>query len=383
MKTFYFITIIAALLRCSMEISAQDRTFNLDVYKQFLIDNEDISPAELYELYPSGLFKDSVTPFNLNEVNYLNKIDSVYTLTPAEKSLLMKNGFVVTERQQTESFVGQFRDIFYKDLPVFVSTDAMLHAFHASYDAILKQVELQFLIPKLKELLSGCHSKIKDLDEKYGQNQAMKPMLRDVDVYFTVALKLLGESVSPFYIENSGMVNELLDLIQKEKPESYKLFSESCPRELDFSQFKPRGHYTDQYWPKLQNYFKTMIWLGRIEIYLSQPSSTINNCEKEQMNQTVQRQIIDAALIQEISSKDDITGIYNKMEEVVSFFVGEQDNVTLNDLAELFNETGVMRADSFLVNSNIQKFQNNLKSKPWSSQNILSQILSSDPSSPE
>ncbi len=367
----------------SIEISAQDRTFNLDVYKQFLIENEDITPAELYKLYPSGLFKDSVTPFVLKDVNFLNKIDSVYQFTPAEKSLLLKNGFVVTERQQTESFVGQFRDIFYKDLPVFVSTDAMLHAFHASYDAILKEAELKFLIPKLKELLSQCHSKIKDLDEKYKQNPNMKPMLRDVDVYFTVSLRLLDEPVSPWFNENSVVVNELLDLIQKEKPQSYKLFSESCPRVIDFSQFKPRGHYTDQYWPKLQNYFRTMIWLGRIEIYLSQPSSTINDCSDEMMNQTVQRQIIDAALIHEIASKDDITGIYNKMEEVVSFFVGEQDNVTLNDLAELFNETGVIRADSFLVDNNLQKFKNSLKAKPWSGQNILSQILSSDSSSPE
>src|SRR3989339_834697 len=221
MKRVYFTTILAGFLLGSMQISAQDRTFNLGAYKQFLIDNEDISPAELYELYPSGLFKDSVTPFDLKEVNFLHKIDSVYHLTPAEKSLLLKNGFVVTERQQTQTFFGQFWDIYNKDLPVFISTDAMLHVFHVSYDAILKDVESQFLIPKLKELLSGCHSKIKDLDEKYGQNQAMKPTLHDVDVYFTTARKLLGESISPYYTDNSAEVNKLLDLIKKENWDSY------------------------------------------------------------------------------------------------------------------------------------------------------------------
>ena len=142
MKTLYFIAIIAALLLSTMEISAQDRTFNLDAYKQFVIDNEDISPAELYDLYPSGLFKDSVTPFNLEEVNFLQNIDNIYQLTPAEKSLLLKNGFVVTERKQAETFLAQYRDIYTNDLPVFISTDAMLHVFHASYDAILKDVEI-------------------------------------------------------------------------------------------------------------------------------------------------------------------------------------------------------------------------------------------------
>ena len=374
MKTFYLTAILVVFLLCSMHISAQDRTFNLGAYKQFVIDNEDISPVKLYELYPSGLFKDSVSPFDLKQVNFLQKIDSVYHLTPAEKSLLMKNGFVATERLQKQTFLGQFRDIYNNDLPVFISTDAMLHVFHASYDAILKDVELQFLIPKLKELLTECHSKIKDLDAKYGQNPSMKPMLHDVDVYFTIPLILLGEPVTPWYNENIGMVNELLDFIQQENWESYQLFSESDARDIDFSQFKPRGHYTDL--PALQSYFRAMMWLGRLEIYLSAPSSASD----EMLFQTIQRQVIDGALIQEISSDQTITSIYSKMEEVISFFVGEQDNVTLNDLTGLFNETGNMRADSFLVKSNILKFKNTLKTKSYSSQKILSQILSSGPS---
>lgn len=370
---------LITFLLCSMEVSAQDRTFNLDVYKKFLIDNKDISPAKLYELYPSGLFKESVAPFTQDEVAFLNKIDSLYKLTSAEKKLLRQNGFVVTERLRTETFTEQFRNIYNNDMPVFISTDAMLHVFHVSYDAILKDTELQFVIPKLSELLSKCHSQIMDLDEKYGQNQSMKPMLRDVDVYFTMARKLLDPSVSPYYVENSEEVNELMDLIAKEKWEAYPLFSESCFRDIDFSQFKPRGHYTDEHWPVLQNYFRTMMWLGRIELYLAAPSSDT----AELMYPTIQRQIIDAALIQEICSDSNISSIYTKIEEVVSFFVGEQDNVTLNDLTELLNETGTIGADAFLSNNNIQNFQNILKSKPYADQKILSQILASDPFSPE
>jgi hypothetical protein len=381
MKTVYFIAIIAALLQSTLEISAQDRTFNIDAYKQFVTDNEDISPAELYGLYPSGLFKDSVTTFDLEEVNFLQKIDNVYSLTQAEKSLLLKNGFVVTERKRAESFLAQYRDIYNNDLPVFISTDAMLHVFHASYDAILKDVELQFLIPKLKELLTQCHSKIKDLDAKYGQNPAMKPMLRDVDVYFTVPLILLGENNDPYYNENFDVINEFLGFIENESWETYNIFSDDCSRDIDFSQFKPRGHYTDS--PELESYFRAMMWLGRIEIYIAAPASAKNSCDEKQMDQTVQRQIIDGTMIQEISSNEEITGIYSKMEEVISFFIGEQDNVTLNDLTELIKENGNIRADSFLVDSNVRKFQNILKTKPWSGQKILSQILiSGSPTEP-
>lgn len=361
-----------ALLSLTKEIAAQDRNFNIDAYKQFLIDNEDISAAELYELYPSGVFKEAVTPFNLKDVNFFQNIDNVYKLTSSEKALLMKNGFVVTERKQTQNFMRQFMDIYSKDLPVFISTDALLNAFHVSYDQILKDVEFQLLIPKLEELLTQCYSQLKVLDVKYGQNQAIKPMLQDVDIYFTIPLRLLGKTVTPYYNENKAAVNELLNLIQKKNWEPYKLFSDSCDREIDFSQFVPRGHYAD--YTELEKYFQAMMWLGRTELYLSAPSAP-NGCNEKQMNQTVKRQIIDAALINEITTDKNISAIYKQMEEVISFFVGEQDNVTLKELTELINETEILRADSFLANSNIQKFQTILKSKSWSDQKILSQIL--------
>lgn len=35
----------------------------------------------------------------------------------------------------------------------------------------------------------------------------------------------------------------------------------------DFSQFKPRGHYTET--PELEQYFRAMIWLGRTDIMLT------------------------------------------------------------------------------------------------------------------
>ena len=66
------------------------------------------------------------------------------------------------------SFGESFLEIFHKDLPVFVSTDAILHAFHISYDRILKDAELGFLIEKVKTLLQTLHSQQSYLNTKYG-----------------------------------------------------------------------------------------------------------------------------------------------------------------------------------------------------------------------
>ena len=52
-----------------------------------------------------------------------------------------KNGFVVCERLGTASFAEMYYKIYSRDLPVFISADSILHAWHRSYDAILRTLE--------------------------------------------------------------------------------------------------------------------------------------------------------------------------------------------------------------------------------------------------
>ena len=59
-----------------------------------------------------------------------------YALTPYETSLLDNNGFVVSSRLSRQTFLDAFTDIYNHDLPVYVSSDAILHAIHMSYDAM-------------------------------------------------------------------------------------------------------------------------------------------------------------------------------------------------------------------------------------------------------
>jgi len=90
-------------------------------------------------------------------------VDAKYSLTTHEKGLLEKNGFVVTERLRNDSFVGHLADIWRNDLPLFISTDAILHAVHYYYDTILVQIERGVLSSHLAELLSRMHGELPGL----------------------------------------------------------------------------------------------------------------------------------------------------------------------------------------------------------------------------
>ncbi len=358
-------------------VQAQQNTFNLELYNQFLKQNQSLSVEQMLEMYPAGMFQLSATT-ELQMSLYLNSIEQNFGLTPHEKSLIGKHGFLVTERLSDESFGNQFLKIYHKDLPVFVSTDAILHAFHCSYDQILKETELRGLITAVRQFLDNLHQHFPELATRYSGNPSMKQMLRDVDLYLTVPRQLLTTAAMPYFIENTSEVDRYLGLIKSFQVKQDTFLAETA-RKIDFSQFKPRGHYTDTEYPQLAAYFKAMMWLGRMEIYLFPPRSD----DPTPTFGDVQRQIVDAALMSELVEISDAELQFEEIEKTISYFVGEQDNVTLPELDDLLGAVGIPQADLLLDSLAVVKFQDTLKTKPFFSQKILSQILSRDPMNPD
>lgn len=375
-KTLLFI-ITAFFIVLSNQTKGQTSQEILEAYKQFLNSNQNISSSELLNLHPAGNFREMVDAPS-TEPLYLDSIDIKYNLTRDEKTLLDKHGFVVTERLSKNSFGQQLTDIYNKDLPVFISTDAILHAFHSSYDNILKDIELGILIGRIKTLITDMHSELSLLDAAYSDNENMKQMLMDVDVYLTVPGKLLGTNIETYYQENSEYVSQLLGYIEAQGVKEIPFFS-SVPRIIDFSQFKPRGHYVNEFLPQLADYFKAMIWFGKMELYLIAPDGS----ENKPTFADVQRQTIDALLIAELIENESIKTNYEEIEKTISSFVGEQDNVTLSNLNLLIEEMQLSSSGELLDSLKLVEFQNTLAERSFAFQRILSQILINDPNDPD
>jgi len=298
----------------------------LQQYQQFLEQHKDISASELLTMHPAGAFKENAgLPWE--SVMHHELIDAQYNLTAYEKSLLEKNGFVVTERLRKGSFTELLLDIWRDDLPLFISTDALLHAVHYYYGKwMVSDIESGVLCNLLTELLSGMHTAVPLLTAKYTDEIAMRSMLEDVDLYLTVARRLLGEDSATPHLVGSAVVNEILGLIDAETLVAYPLFSQTC-REMDFSQFAPRGHYTES--ERLTRYFQAMIWLGRTEMYLLAPQNVGAGSCSRQSPDDIQRQTIDAVLVLELMDLAGVNRLYEKIESIISLLVGEQDNVTV------------------------------------------------------
>ena len=363
----------AVIFIYTVTFSQGSPTFDTAAYKQFLSSHQNLTTEQLQALHPAGTFWAGAHVICAS-ARYFDSVNFHYNLTTGEQSLLNKNGFVVTERLKPHSFGSSFLEIYNSDLPVFISTDAILHPLHMSCDGILKQVELYVLSEKLDTLLSALHAQLLSLASKYSSSPSMKQMLNDIDVYLTVPQNLLGKAVTPTFSENTTVVNQLLGLIKGEQPEEFALFS-STPRTIDFSQFTPRGHYAQN--PTLTCYFQAMMWLGRTEMYLIAPVSD----DPPQTDADIERQTIDAVLVSETTEAAGKDSLLEEIDDIIKFFAGESDNITLPNIRSLVQETNITTADQLLDTLTWRNFQDTVAQKPYAFQRINSQILMSDPTS--
>ncbi len=245
-----------------------------------------------------------------------------------------------------------------------------------SYDEILKTMELEVIIPKLKDMLNRMNAAMPELDKKYAGTELLRTCLKDLDIYINIGRALLKETEKSYYPENSETFKDILSRIASLSPSTIQLFS-SSGRDLDFSQYKVRGHYTDTYYPALADYFRAMIWFGRTEIYLTSPKAVT-----QQQITDLQRQIIDAFLVKELLTLSGTTDKYNDINKVIESFVGEQDNVTIDNLNTMASKLAITDITAFSDTSFVSNFRTELSKEPFSDQKILSQILMTGPGGP-
>ncbi|MCX6136021.1 MAG: DUF3160 domain-containing protein [Ignavibacteriales bacterium] len=375
MRTHRLSLLLLVFFAMETNSSAQPQaSFVLSDYKAFLASHQNMNSAELLSQYPAGNFQPRVK--TAAPGTYLDSVRLKYGLTAYESSLLSNNGFAVTERLSYPSFGHAYLDIYHKDLPVYVTTDALLHAVHNSYDAILMNVEQTILVQQVERLLTRLHAQIPLLQQKYSDRPEMFVMLKDLDVYLTVPLRLFGGMEACVFPDQESVVTTLLNKIAGAQAGTYPLFS-STPRWIDFSQFTPRGHYTLTV--NLQHYFRAMIWLGKTEFYLIAP----DNVTPAQSETDIQRQIIDALLLQEAMQGANALVSLNQIDSIIALFAGEADNVTLPQLTDVRQSVSGSSAADFLSLPRCSTFQDSLKTKSFAFQRINSQILISSALNPD
>src|SRR5947209_17713356 len=103
----------------------------------------------------------SLSPFAPTNARFFDLIDKTLRLTAEEVALLDANGFVVSDRLSFEDFTTAYAYLHWKDLPVLITTDSILHAVHQTYNDLLMLLEQTILTSKIVAFLSACRQQIR------------------------------------------------------------------------------------------------------------------------------------------------------------------------------------------------------------------------------
>ena len=287
-----------------------------------------------------------------------------FRLNDAEAAVLRQNGFVASERLGAYSFPEAFYQVFIKDRPVFVSTDAILQAWHRSYLDILQELEEVFLSSSMSQVLEGMNAQIPLLAQQSGETFLSESLL-DADYFLAVARSLLAGEIRPSNLGQDSRVAAALQAINEGMLIEFPLFGEK--RGVDFSQFTVRGHYDQT--ETLKRYFRMMMWCGRIDLRLTaaDPPWPPNSPSPEQSL----RELGTAVVLHTLLTQAGQFGLWQQCDQVINTFVGWSDSMTFAQLSSLLTAGGIRSLADLPDRTSIVRLQQALIDGDLGVQNIL------------
>lgn len=290
-----------------------------------------------------------------------------FRLNEKELAKFKENGFVVSERLGSDSFTNTFYHLYQRDLPVFISSDAVLHAWHRTYDALLEEIETEMLIPALDDLLVGMSAKIPKAMSEYGEGQ-WRQSLVDADYFLTVARSLLKGTTFKTRLGEDERVAVTLKACESLGLQKFELFGSI--RDVDFSQFKPRGHYENS--DALKRYFKAMMWCGRIDMRVAGDGKV----------EEFPRQLASAMVLHDLLQRSGDMELWRKFDSMIQTFVGKSDSLTFAQLDAVLASAKVRSPADAREDRVLHDIQNRIATGDFVSE-IRGDVFVIDPSSPK
>lgn len=351
-------------------------------YQAFLKEQGELDYAELAKRLSLSAPAGRPLGFDPTQVRYYADIERALKLEEAERQAFREHGFVSVDHQQRYGMASAYFAIYTRDLPVLVTTDSILHALHRAFDTTLEDLELGYF----SYVIDATLSRATDGLEALAKDSALRTSAEDVDLYFTVARNLLAGgpgtpgalAVEPRLVPSTAVSHVLTKIASLTLEDPYKVpctklyGGERC---VDWSQFRPRGHYTHS--DRLRQYFRTMMWLGRIDLGFTLRAPDPASRLKPQVEREQRDAALVAFLLQQSGELDHLAAV----SRTVDFMVGQSDNVTLVNLRDALSEAGITRAAELADRAALDRFDAALDTTGVRTQQIRGQILDANRSS--
>jgi hypothetical protein len=250
-----------------------------------------------------------------------------FVLTKGQRDRLEKDGVVVGPGIEKEFFT-LYEKTRYANVPIFVTSDSLLHVYHLLFDKTLRTAETGYFIPLLRDLnkvlLSEADKQYTALKGTPWEDAALRTA-----AYVGVGSRLLDAKIKvPDYA--SRLVNAELGLIRAADGIHPSPIFTGLEFGEDYSQYIPRGHDTRS--EALKAYFKAMMWYGRMTFRLKTKDPEVGRAETRS-----------ALLLVYALRNVDVKGrpgldVWADLYDPTVFFVGRSDDLVVMQYARLMDE---------------------------------------------
>jgi len=273
-------------------------------------------------------YSPSINPTKIS-VNLANVDLQGVQLTSEIKNLLEIHGFALVD-------VGckNIYDIYDTDYenPKFITTDICFHAYHVLYDISLRVLEGEKFFYDFEQMLLTLRNSQISLNETVTEAIVHDALNKNI-AYLSVMLYLLNNT-NTIPTEVEDLTNLELVNIENGVPTVSAIFGYN----EDFTQYKVRGHYTRN--EILSNYFKAMMYAGRISFLLQSPTGDLSmGVEHTRMA------LLLISSFNETITTETVWDLFNKVYEPTVFYVGASDDLTSSEYYQIWQENGAPEGD--------------------------------------
>lgn len=252
-------------------------------------------------------------------------------LEPEQIAQLARNGAITVQLPDSPTMGSAYAALWHADLPVVITTDSILHAWHKTYDNTLERLEVTTFTDAYRSFLDEVALAMqRSLHEP---SPKLEAAARRLDLYLTVARTLLsrdnprrglgrrGVDPNPPAIVNPQLVSraeveQVVRAIYAQRDQTVPLLGD-----VDFSQFKPRGHYTNT--DELARYFRALMWMGRADtgFDLAEPESARA-----------------ALMLAVFARQSQSVSAFAQVQATIDFFVGTSNGLSLTTVVDVLRK---------------------------------------------
>jgi hypothetical protein len=250
-----------------------------------------------------------------------------FALSPDQLARLGQNGVVVSPGVEKEFFTV-YEKARYDNVPVFVTSDSLLHSYHLIFDKVLRTAERQAFIPLLKELNEAM---LAQADAQYQSllGTAWEDAARRAVAFVGVGATLLDpQTTVPAYAQD--LVEAELALVEAAAGIQPSPLFPGLEFGEDYTQYIPRGHYTLS--EELEAYFKSMMWYGRMTFRLKTRDPEIGRAETRSA-----LLLVHALRNAEVDGRPALD-VWRDLYDPTAFLVGRSDDLTAFQYLDVIND---------------------------------------------